>query len=429
MSKSRFYDVIVLGGGPAGLGCAMQMAEHGISTLVLEKDAIGTTKKTWLSFDESLKKYGLESCACNRFSNIVFSSYLGGKYSFTNTNFLRPLDENKALCCLADKAGHNGADIHGKERFASYAVENASETIVTTNKRKYRTRLVVDAMGRESTILQSLGLSHAPLDMGCLAYRLDNVKHTEDNTLLLYDSFYPGSDYFWMVPLSGESVMVGVFFFSSLTDTNMEEKSRKLKQYIRDKKLGGKKTDTRMGNIPLGNQVHCCAEPFLFFGDSSNTPLPSSGFSFHRCLEESEILGRFAVEYLDNNKQLKDFKKEILGPKIPGLEIHLLISEMLSKFTDPMLNKAVSAMNHLDEKFLISFLSGNDMSVTFSMKAVMAILNIFSMSEIRSLSLKQNYVKSLMNFYNLIPSVSPTKLGEQVKDFVLGIWNNRGEIG
>ena len=42
-----------------------------------------------------------------------------------------------------------------------------------------------------------------------------------------------------------------------------------------------------------------------------------------------------------------------------------MISDMLSKFTDPLLNKAIGAMNRLKEDFIISFLTGRDMSINF----------------------------------------------------------------
>ena len=77
--------------------------------------------------------------------------------------------------------------------------------------------------------------------------------------------------------------------------------------------------------------------------------------------------------------------------------------------------------NKLNEDFLISFLTGRDMSINFAVSALRAIFNTFSLSEIRSLSLKQNYLKNLVNLYNLLLALPQAKIKEQIVDFVKGL--------
>jgi hypothetical protein len=216
-------------------------------------------------------------------------------------------------------------------------------------------------------------------------------------------------------------MMVGIFFFSPLTGSNLKEKKEKLKWYIEARNIRGDVYDMRMGNIPLGPQSQVHIDHFISIGDSCNTPLPSSGFSFSRCLEESKVLADFVAKYLNDKVAIKDYRKAILGEKIPGIEIHLILSDMLSKFTDPMLNKSIGAMNKLNEDFLISFLTGRDMSINFAVTALRAIFNTFSLSEIRSLSLKQNYLKNLVNLYDILLSLPQANIREQIVDFVKGI--------
>ena len=138
-------------------------------------------------------------------------------------------------------------------------------------------------------------------------------------------------------------------------------------------------------------------------------------------LGSDEILAGFTVNYIDGKASLKDYKKDILGSKIPGIEVHLIISDMLSKFTDPMLNKAIGAMNKLKEEFIISFLTGRDMSLNFAVTALRAIFNTYSVGEIRSLSLKQNYLRNLVSLYNLLLALPQAKIGEQLVNFVKDI--------
>jgi flavin-dependent dehydrogenase len=264
--------------------------------------------------------------------------------------------------------------------------------------------------------------------MGCLAFFIRNVKNKNDNKMLLYDSFFPGTDYFWTVPLEQDKIMVGIFSFSTLTNSNINEKSEKLKFYIQSRKIKGQIYDKRMGNIPLGGQRNINLGPFLCIGDSCNTPLPSSGFSFNRCLDESEILADFIADYLDNNALITDYKKKILGSKFPGIEIHLIISDMLAKFTNPILNKSIEKMNNLGEEFIISFLTGKHLDINFSVNALKAILGTFSLKEIQTLSLKQNHLKNLYNLYNLLPGLTSAKLTNQLIDFVKGMKNTNTKL-
>ncbi len=421
MNDNKFFDVIVMGGGPAGLGSAVHLAKKGVRLLLLEKRKICSTEKTWLTFDHVIQQYELHECVRNRFSKVIFSSYLGNSYSFKSNDFISPIYEERALELLLQRAKSNGAIIKDEEPFLNYSIINKEGIEIKSTKGTYRAKLAIDAMGKDSSILRSYGQKNEILDMGCLAFFLKNANHKNDNQLFLYDSFFPGTDYFWVVPLEEDLMMVGIFFFSSLTSWNLKEKSEKLKWYMHVKNLDGEIYETKMGNIPLGPQSHMNVERFLFIGDSCNTPLPSSGFSFSRCLEESEILADFTSKHLDHGAPLKDYKKEMLGSKTPGIEIHLIISDMLSKFTDPMLNKAIGSMSSLDEDFIISFLSGRDMSIHFAVTALRAIFNTFSLSELRALSLKQNYMRILTSLYDLLLALPQAKISEQIVTFVKGL--------
>ena len=359
---------------------------------------------------------------------MIFSCYLGNRYSFSKNDFIFPIHEERALELLLQRAKSHGAIIKDEEPFLNYSIIDDEQIEIRTTKGSYRARLAVDAMGRSSPILRSHGLKNETLDMGCLALFLKNASHKNGNRLFLYDSFFPGSDYFWMVPLEDDRIMAGTFFFSSLTSINLKEKTERLRWYMDARNLTGEIYETKMGNIPLGPQSHMNVDHFLSIGDACNTPLPSSGFSFSRCLEESEVLAHFITRVLNHETALKDYKKEILGFKTPGIEIHLIISDMLSKFTDPMLNKAIGAMSRLNEDFIISFLTGRDMSISFSVTALRAIFNTFSLSELRALSLKQNYMKILVSLYDLLLALPQAKISEQIVTFVKGLVKGKDHI-
>lgn len=412
MVKAVVYDIIILGAGPAGLACALHCAEKGLKVLVLEQHTIGSTMKTWLSFGHVLDRFHLRDTVIQNYSSVVFSSYLGSHYE-CKKEFLFPINEELVLTLIAERAVKAGAALRGKEAFINYHYDG-NLVVINSEKNSYCTRLVIDAMGRESQILPSHGLGNKVLDMGCLSFFLKNAKGFDGDTCLIYDSYFPGSNYFWVVPLGPKVVMAGIFFFSSLTPWNRNEKEAILQRYITRKGIAGTVFKKRFGNIPLGSQTYMSVPGFISFGDSSNTPLPSSGFSLSRCLEESLIVAEFAHGYLNEKSQLKDYKTKILENKIPGIEIHLIISDMLSKFTDNMLNKAIGGMGLFGDDFIIDFLSGRKMDVDFCIKALTAISKTFTLTEISSMSLRQEYMKRLLSIYNLFPAMPTGQIIKQI---------------
>ncbi|MFP4520913.1 MAG: lycopene cyclase family protein [Fibrobacterota bacterium] len=415
--SSEIYDVAVCGAGPAGLALAAEAARAGLSVVIFEKNIIGKTKKTWLTFRDTLKRNSLSDAALSGFSKVSFSCYLGARYEFNDPGFIVPVDEEKFLVCLGEKVAKEGGEIKENECFISYREKERDVYEVVTSRGKYLCRALFDTMGRKSSLMFSLGLRNETMDMGCLAWFLEGGEEKE-NEMILYDSFFPGNDYFWLVPLEKGRYMAGVFFFYSLTKVNFREKEHILSEYIKFRKTGGRVYDVRYGNIPLGGQSCLSHKNIYFFGDTANTPMPSSGFSINRCLDDSKVAALFLKDVFEGNKAPGMFKKNILGPKIPAIEVHLMISDMLSKFTDPMLNKAIERMNGVSEKFIISFLTGDDMGTAFSVTALKAILSTFSVNEIRSLSLKQNYFRNISNLYNLIPAITSAKIGEILNEFI-----------
>ncbi|HEU5487844.1 MAG TPA: FAD-dependent oxidoreductase, partial [Candidatus Nitrosotalea sp.] len=113
MAKSYDYDVVVVGGGPAGLSAAWGAAKKGLSVAVLEREeAIGqsvrTSGVTWM---KEAKAFGIPPECYNEISNYAFYSPNNYVIKKSDTAQAVVLDVRKTYQFLAYQAASVGADI------------------------------------------------------------------------------------------------------------------------------------------------------------------------------------------------------------------------------------------------------------------------------------------------------------------------------
>ena len=76
MPKEHYYDLVVVGGGPAGSSAAFAAAKNGIKVALLEKEnsiaeTVRTSGVTWI---QSIKEFGIPDDCFNPIRNFSFCS-------------------------------------------------------------------------------------------------------------------------------------------------------------------------------------------------------------------------------------------------------------------------------------------------------------------------------------------------------------------
>ena len=335
MAKSYDYDVIIVGGGPAGLSAAWGAAKKGLRVAVLERDeAIGqnvrTSGVTWI---KEAKSFGIPPECYNEISNYAFYSPNNYVIKKSQTAQAAVLDVRKTYQFLAYQAASVGADIflrttvtdvvkNDKGKLAGVKATSEKQEVV------FNSKLVIDASGFYSVVGRSLGIALPWKRFGAGAeYEAYVDKVDSDTWHLMVGSQYSPAGYAWVFPLGKNKVRIGV----GVGKPNSQADASKLLVELLEKRprplndLGRiVPVEFHYGLIPNeGLRESTIDDNLIMVGDSAGqaNPLVLEGIRY--AIEFGRTAGRIgadAVLQVDTSKEsLKTYEgamKKAIGSKI-----------------------------------------------------------------------------------------------------------------
>ncbi len=324
------YDIIIVGGGPAGLSFACSVAETNLKIAIIEKQTEdlladpgfdGRDIALTHSSVEILKNLGAWArIPAEEISPIQEAKVVNGDSPYSldfdtareSIDALGYLVSNHLIrrALYEESSNYDNIDIITDTIVTSVNTGDTSSTVTLDDDRVFNSTLVVAADSRFSETRRMVGIQASMFDFGriCIVCRME---HEESHDHTAFECFHYGRT-LAILPLNGNKSSVVVTAPMSDRDIIMDMQDDEFNLDIQnrfEKKLGEMRLITERFAYPLVG-VHAkkfFTNRFALIGDAAVGMHPVTAHGFNLGLSGQEILAKEVIKAVDQQRDIGDY--------------------------------------------------------------------------------------------------------------------------
>jgi flavin-dependent dehydrogenase len=306
------YEIVIVGGGIAGLSTALRICEEVDEPLVLiERGTIGDpTRTSPFTFPDVVEHFGLSDAVLQKYTRFAYRSPTGvvASFEYENPAFVT-IDYQKACNIMHDRLGKRGnATVLEKTQALGFNVDKITHSIRLTlsDTACVSCSVLVDASGRDFFASRQLGIELPTLYSHPYGEFLEGCRIDDPEEMCIFAGNKYGNGGGWLYPIDRNTARFG---FATVTRSNAyprEVVERNFKEAIQnfhpynEMVAGAKRKRSEFGTIPLEPLDKFEYEQILIVGDAAGHATPWYAEGVRPALESGEMCGKTIVEAYKN---------------------------------------------------------------------------------------------------------------------------------
>lgn len=317
----NFYDVIVVGAGPAGSVAARYAAENGASVLMLERDrepgipvrcAEGVSHAGIEHFIDIDEKW-----ISTTIDGAILHAPNGEYVEMRNNGRGYVLERRVFDRALADLAVEKGTTLFCKTDVTDLLKDDSGQVCgvrFTHLNKSYEVKahLVIGADGIESQVGRWAGIN-TTLQLGdldtCVQYTVNNIKVDPEMCQFYFGENVSPGGYLWIFPKSDKSANIGIGVSGDMTKPGRGPKYF-LDQFMQKNYPEASVNYVVYGGVPTLAGKNFITDHVMLVGDAARQVNPITGGGIVQGMIAGRLCGETAAKAIKNNNYSKKYLNE-----------------------------------------------------------------------------------------------------------------------